>query len=178
MFALALASTAIAGSAGLALASASSGHAAPAAALSTAAQSATAGKPQYGTFGFDLAGMDRSVVPGNDFFDYANGTWIKNTPIPPDKSRYGMFNVLDDLSKERTRTIIEEQSKEPNSKIGNAYASFMDESAIEAKGLAPLNPWLNRIRATGSKAALPALYAEADRLGVNIPVRMFVGQDR
>ena len=178
MFALALASTAIAGSAGLALASASSGHAAPAAALSTAAQSATAGKPQYGTFGFDLAGMDRSVVPGNDFFDYANGTWIKNTPIPPDKSRYGMFNVLDDLSKERTRTIIEEQSKDPNSKIGNAYASFMDESAIEAKGLAPLNPWLNRIRATSSKAALPALYAEADRLGVNIPVRMFVGQDR
>ena len=72
-------------------------------------------KPQYGTFGIDTAGMDKSVAPGDDFFEYANGLWAKNTPIPPDKARYGMFNVLDDLSKERTRTIIEEQSNDPNS---------------------------------------------------------------
>src|SRR5579884_4095893 len=56
-------------------------------------------RPQYGTFGFDTAGMDRSVPPGDDFFGYANGTWAKNTAIPADKARYGMFNVLDDLSK-------------------------------------------------------------------------------
>src|SRR6476469_189156 len=135
-------------------------------------------KPQYGAFGFDTAGMDASIAPGDDFFGYANGTWDRNTQIPADKSRYGMFNVLDDLSRERTRTIIEEQPKDPNSRIGNAYASYMDESAIEAKGLTPLNPWLNRIRASKGKAGLPALYAEADRLGVNIPVRMFIGQDR
>ena len=122
--------------------------------------------------------MDRSVLPGDDFFEYANGTWIKNNQIPADKSRYGMFNVLDDLSRERTRTIINEQSKDPNNKIGNAYSSFMDEQAIEAKGLTPLNPWLNRIKAIRGKAGLPALYAEADRIGVNIPVRMFIGQDR
>ena len=67
-------------------------------------------KPTYGTFGFDSAGMDKNVAPGDDFFTYANGTWVKNTPIPPDKARYGMFNVLDDLSRERTRTIIEEQA--------------------------------------------------------------------
>ena len=60
-------------------------------------------KPQYGAFGFDTAGMDPSVAPGDDFFGYANGTWARNTPIPADKSRYGMFNVLDDLSRERTR---------------------------------------------------------------------------
>src|SRR5690242_6449062 len=67
-------------------------------------------KPTYGTFGFDAAGMDKSVAPGDDFFTYANGTWVKNTPITPDKARYGMFNVLDDLSRERTRTIIEDQA--------------------------------------------------------------------
>ena len=172
MFALALASTAIAGSASLALAGS-----APTTALAAAQVAATA-KPQYGTFGFDLAGMDRSVAPGDDFFEYANGTWIKNNQIPADKSRYGMFNVLDDLSKERTRTIIDEQSKDPNSKIGNAFASYMDTAAVEAKGLTPLDPWLNKIRAVKSKAGLPALYAEADRNGVSIPVRMFIGQDR
>ncbi len=142
------------------------------------AQAGVNGKPQYGSFGFDVAGMDRSVAPGDDFYRFANGTWAANTQIPADKSRYGMFNVLDDLSRERTKTIIDEQAKDPNSRIGNAYASFMDEAAIEAKGLSPLNPWLNRIRATKSKAALASLYAEADRDGVNIPFRMFVGQDR
>src|SRR4029079_17276568 len=60
-------------------------------------------KPQYGTFGFDTAGMDSNVAPGDDFYEYANGTWARNTPIPADKSNYGAFNVLDDLSRERTR---------------------------------------------------------------------------
>ena len=135
-------------------------------------------KPQYGTFGLDEAGMNRSVAPGDDFFEYANGTWAKNTPIPADKARYGMFNVLDDLSKERTRTIIEEQAKDPNSKIGNAYASFMDQASVEAKGLAPFQPWLNEIKGTTSKKDLAKLYSDADRIGIDIPFRMFVGQDR
>src|SRR6476646_738367 len=178
MFALALASTAVAGTASLALASGSANHPAPAAALNAAAQTAAAARPQYGTFGFDLAGMDRSVRPGDDFFDFANGTWIANSQIPADKSRYGMFNVLDDLSRERTKTIIDEQAKDPNSRIGNAYASYMDTAAVEAKGLTPLDPWLTKIRSTKSKAALPALYAEADKNGVPIPVRAFIGQDR
>jgi len=170
-FAFILATTAIAGTASLALA-ASGQSATP-----TATASATA-RPQYGSFGFDAAGMDRSVTPGDDFFDYANGTWLKNNPIPADKSRYGMFNVLDDLSKTRTKAIIDAQSKDPNSRIGNAYAAFMDQAAIEAKGLAPIQPWLNQIKATKSNAGLAALYAKADRIGVNIPFRMFVGQDR
>jgi len=135
-------------------------------------------KATYGIFGFDAAGMDKSVAPGDDFFSYANGTWVKNTPIPPDKARYGMFNVLDDLSRERTRTIIEEQSKDPNSKIGNTYASFMDEASIESKGLTPLDPWLGKVRGLKSKAGLAALYAEAEENGVSVPFRMFVAQDR
>src|ERR1700755_3224815 len=132
------------------------------------APSAAAAKPQYGTFGFDTAGMDRAVAPGDDYFEFANGTWAKNTAIPADKARYGMFNVLDDLSKERTRTIIEEQAKDPNSKIGNAYASFMDEEAIESKGLTPFEPWLNEVRGIKSKKNLVKLYSRADHLGVSI----------
>ncbi|HEY8433097.1 MAG TPA: M13 family metallopeptidase N-terminal domain-containing protein, partial [Sphingomicrobium sp.] len=165
-FALALASTALVGAT----------QAPPAAAVGT--PEASAPRPQYGTFGFDTAGMDNSVVPGNDFFDYANGTWLKNTPIPADKARYGMFNTLDDLSKTRTRGIIEEQTKNPNSKIGNAYLSFMDEAGVDAKGLKPFEPWLSRVRAVKTKAELTKLYADADRLSIPIPFRMFVGQDR
>ena len=135
-------------------------------------------KPQYGTFGFDTAGMDTSVAPGDDFYDFANGTWAKNTPIPADKSNYGMFTVLDDLSRARTKEIIEGQAQDSNSKIGNAYASFMDEAALEAKGLAPFDPWLDQVRGLKSKAGLPQLYAEADRLGIAVPFAMFIGQDR
>jgi putative endopeptidase len=134
-------------------------------------------KPQYGAYGFDAAGMDRSVAPGDNFYQFANGTWAKNTPIPADKSNYGSFNILDDLSRERTREIIEAQAKDPNSRIGSAYQSFMDTAAIEAKGLTPFEPWLSEIRAAGAKSDLAKLYADADILGINGPFGMFIGQD-
>ena len=134
-------------------------------------------KAQYGVYGFDKAGMDASVQPGDNFYAFANGTWAKTTPIPADKSNYGMFSVLDDLSKERTKQIIEEQAKDPNSRIGAAYASFMDQAAIEAKGLAPFEPWLNQVRAVDSKADLPTIYAEAAKIGVSTPFATYVGQD-
>lgn len=134
-------------------------------------------KPQYGAFGFDTAGMDTSVAPGDDFYQYANGTWAKNTPIPSDKSSYGMFSVLDDLSRQRTRGLIEEQAKQPNSRIGDAYASFMNEAVVDAKGLAPFRPWLSEIGQLHSKSALPALYAQAKRLGIGTPFASGVGQD-
>src|SRR4051812_16343886 len=73
----------------------------PLVAVAEAPQPAPAPKPQYGSFGFDAAGMDTSVAPGDNFYQYANGTWAKNTPIPADKSNFGMFTVLDDLSRER-----------------------------------------------------------------------------
>ncbi len=150
----------------------------PAAQVADQAEAATVPKPQYGTYGFDSTGMDRSVAPGDNFYQFANGTWAKNTPIPPDKSNYGMFTVLDDLSRERTRDVIQEEAKDPNSKIGNAYASFMDQAAIESKGLGAFDPWLNEVRGLKSKKGLPALYGAADGLGINVPFNMFVGQDR
>ena len=135
-------------------------------------------KAEIGSFGFDTSGMDTTVLPGNNFYEFANGTWARNTPIPPDRSNYGMFTKLDDLSKERTREIIEEQAKAPDSKIGAAYASFMDEAAIEAKGLAPFEPWLNEIRALGGRDQYEELLAKAERMGISGPVGMYVGVDQ
>jgi putative endopeptidase len=134
-------------------------------------------KPQIGTFGFDEAGMDRSVAPGDNFYQYANGTWAKTTPIPADKSNYGMFSMLDDLSRQRTHDILEEARKDPASKIGGAYASFLDEQSVEAKGLAPIKPWLDQVKALRSKAGYAALVAEADRNGIEGPVSFFIDQD-
>jgi putative endopeptidase len=123
-------------------------------------------KPQYGTFGFDEAGMDRSVAPGDDFYLFANGTWAKNTPIPSDKSNYGAFTVLQDLSQQRVRDILDAATADPSSRIGTAYTSFLDEAGVEAKGLTPIQPWLNQIRGLKTRGGYAALEAEAARNGI------------
>jgi putative endopeptidase len=149
----------------------------PATAREQAAPAAqTDAKPEIGDFGFDLSGMDKSVQPGDDFYAYANGTWAKNTQIPADKSNYGMFTALADLSQKRTQEILEAAKADPNSMIGHAYASYLDAPAVEAKGLAPIEPWLNKIRAV-DKAGLAGLLAEADRSGVQHFFGGYVGQD-
>ena len=132
---------------------------------------------QLGSFGFDTAGMDSTVLPGNNFYGYANGTWAKNTLIPADKANYGMFGLLDDLSKERTRIIVEEAAKDPANKTGIAYAAYLDTAAIEARGLTPIKPWLDEIDALPNNAAYAALAAKAGRRGVGGPFGFYVGQD-
>jgi len=150
---------------------------APAAPAEAPPAPAPAPKPELGTFGFDTAGMDRSVQPGDNFYMFSNGTWARNTPIPADKSNYGMFTRLDDLSKERTRVIIEEAAKDPGSKIGNAYNSYLDTAAIEAKGLAPILQWLGEIKDLSNRSGYAALAAKAGRYGIGIPFGLYVGQD-
>lgn len=137
------------------------------------AQQAVPGAPTYGAFGFDTAGMDRQVKPGADFYDYANGGWEKATDIPADRASYGMFHKLQDLSLERTRAILEEAAKTPGSRIGDYYAAFMDERAVDAKGAAPIAPWLARIAAARDKTALVALMADYRRSGVENPFYSF-----
>ena len=131
--------------------------------------SASAARPQYGSFGFDVAGMDRSVQPGDSFYRFANGNWDRTTEIPADKSNYGMFTLLDDLSRQRTRVIVEEAARTPGSRIGDLYASFMDEAAIERAGLTPLQPTIARIRAIGDKAAFAREAGQLLRDGVPGP---------
>ncbi len=141
------------------------------------APAAPAPKAQIGSYGFDAAGTDQGVAPGDNFYNFANGTWARNTPIPADKSNYGSFNLLDDLSKQRTHDILEQAAADPSSNIGNAYASFLDQQSIEAKGLEPIQPWLTQVRAVRAKSALPALYARAAALGITTPFGTGVGQD-
>lgn len=145
-------------------------------ATATATATATA-KPTYGSYGFDAAGMDPSVKPGDDFYLHANGTWAKNTPIPADKSNYGAFNTLDELSRARTRAILETAKDDPDSKIGAAYASYLDTAAVEAKGLAPIKPWLGEIKGVKDKAGYALVAAKAARAGISGPFRFYVGQD-
>lgn len=133
--------------------------------------------PFYGSFGFDTAGMDRAVNPGDDFYAYANGTWARSTAIPADKSNYGMFTALGDLSLTRTRAILDEARGDNRSAIGRAYASYLDLAAVEARGMAPITPWLARVRALNNRADYPALAAAADRAGIATIFPGFVGQD-
>jgi putative endopeptidase len=134
-------------------------------------------RAQIGSYGFDEAGMDRSVAPGDDFYGHANGSWARSTPIPADRSNFGSFNVLDDLSRQRTRGILESAKGDPASRIGTTYATYLDTAAIEAKGLAPIKPWLDQIKALNGKAGYAALAAQADRNGVGTPFGTYVGQD-
>ncbi|KQX18336.1 MULTISPECIES: M13 family metallopeptidase [unclassified Sphingomonas] len=145
--------------------------------IARAAPAGTATKPVYGDFGFDTAGMDRGVRPGDDFYAYANGAWAKNTPIPSDRSNFGMFTVLDELSMSRSRAILDKISATPGTRIGDFYASFMDEAAVEAAGIAPLRPTLAAVKALEGKPAVAAKMGEYLRLGMRTPFRSFVDQD-
>jgi putative endopeptidase len=136
-----------------------------------------ADKPQIGDFGYDMAGRDLSVKPGEDFFDYANGTWYKDTTIPADRAAYGMFHKLQDLSLERTRGILDIAAQRSGDKVGDFYASFMDEAAVNAKGAAPVKPWLTTIKGTTDKTALATEMAKLQRQGVGGLVGLYIGQD-
>ena len=134
----------------------------PAAALP--AVSPPAPKPAIGDFGVDLSAADKSVKPGDDFFAYANGSWDKTFTIPPDKASFGPFDRLDELSKERVRLIIEKAAAAhaatgtPEQQIGDYYAAFMDEAAIEARGLAPAQEDLERIAAAKTRTDVARLF--------------------
>jgi putative endopeptidase len=112
---------------------------------------------RMGPWGFDLSGMDRSVKPGDDWFNYVNGTWAANTPIPADKSSYGGFAILRDLSEVRVRKLVE--GYEPAApgdagKVARLYASFMDQARADRLDMQPIRPRLNEIRAIRTKEAM------------------------
>src|SRR3954467_3163411 len=106
--------------------------------------------PTTSAAGIDLAGIDRSVLPGQDFFAYANGAWSKATEIPPDRAAYGVAGLVTDVTNQHTAELIQQAAaaKAPagsdRREIGDYYTSFMDEAAIEAKGLGPLQPRATR----------------------------------
>lgn len=124
----------------------------------------------------DPANMDPSVKPGDDFFHYANGAWLKNNPIPADQTRWGSFNALEERNKAVLREILEacaaDAGKESDSpgnerqKVGEFYKSGMDEAAIEQAGVKPLAPYFDRIAGLKDRAELPKLIADLHSMGV------------
>ncbi|ATB40123.1 peptidase M13 [Cystobacter fuscus] len=120
-------------------------------------------KPWSGDSGLDWNGMDSRVAPGDDFYAHANGGWLRNTPIPADRSFHGVDQTLQELSIERTRLIIEEASKTRGSKPGDFYVSFVDEATIQARGLEPVKPWMKAIAGTATREALAIEMAKLAR---------------
>ncbi|HXQ15250.1 MAG TPA: M13-type metalloendopeptidase [Caulobacteraceae bacterium] len=126
--------------------------------------------PHFGAWGFDLAGRDTSVTPGADFYGYANGTYVRNLQIPPDRARFGNFDALQALSEDRTHTLLEKAASDspgdPGSeegKVGAFYRAFMDEQRVNALGARPLAPELAEIRAANSREAIAALMGKGAR---------------
>jgi putative endopeptidase len=121
-----------------------------------------------------LDGMDRSVAPGEDFFGYANGGWLKSAEIPPDRATYGVDAMLAELTDRRTDALIRKAaaSHAPKGsearKIGDYYQSFMDAAAIEQRGLAPIRPELARIAKISSRRALAQELGRSLRTDVDI----------
>ncbi len=137
--------------------------------LPAAAQDAA--KPQ--THGIAVDHMDTAVKPGDDFYLYTNGAWIKRTEIPPDRASIGVFSTLTDLSNKRTADLIAEAAKSAAPagsnarKIADLYNSYMDEPAIEAKGVEPLRPRLAAIAAIHDQSELARALGETLRADVD-----------
>ena len=129
--------------------------------------------PAQTQHGIAIADMDRSLTPGNDFYDYCNGAWMNRTEIPPDRAAVGVFTTLADISNRRTGDLIEQAVKSnaaPGSeqrKIADLYNSYMDEAAIEAAAMKPLQPHLDAIAAIPDKRELAEALGESLRADVD-----------
>jgi predicted metalloendopeptidase len=134
--------------------------------------------------GINPANMDTSVSACQDFNLYGNGGWIKANPIPADQSVWGSFTILQEQNRENLHTVLEKVSKASNApgsddqKIGDFYASCMDEAAVEAQGAAPLKPRLDAIAKIQTQADLQAAIPRLQLAGVNAIFRFGSEQDR
>src|SRR6478609_8305502 len=125
--------------------------------------SAQESAPQYGKWGFDLAGADKATQPGDDFFRYANGTWLDKTAIPADKPGYSLRLAMTDLTEQRLRDIMQaaaspaHEATSLEGKVGAFYKSFMDEAHIDSLGANAIAKELDAVRAAKSRDDLAAL---------------------
>jgi putative endopeptidase len=139
----------------------------------------TSAKPRMGTWGFDTAGMNTAVKPGDDFFRFANGGWLDRAVIPADRPVAGGWLDLEIGAENDTRAIVEALANDPKAgasgkQIGDLYASWMDEAGIEARGAAPLKPYLARVDAVKTRDDLVRLFAEP---GYYSPASIFIEPD-
>ncbi len=127
--------------------------------------------------------IDSTVNPAEDFFQYANGGWIKNNAIPEEQSSWGIGNLVIEENLKRLREISENAAKtsntkgSPEQKIGDYWATAMDSTKIEADGLKPLQPWLERINAITDLPSLLSTTAELKKIGSSTLFSDYVTQD-
>jgi len=138
--------------------------------------------PKYGTWGFDVSGMDTSIKPGDDFFGYANGKWAARTEIPSDRTRFGNFDKLSVLSENRVHAIVIDAAagklSDPDAaKIGAAYSAFMNEALADKLGAKPMAPELAQVRAVKTKAQFTGLMAKANSTGFSTIFPLGIGAD-
>jgi putative endopeptidase len=130
--------------------------------------------PHYGSWGFDASGEDRAAKPGDDFFRYANGTYVDNMVIPADRARFGAFDTLTVLSENRVHAILEDAAASgaaldsPRGKIGAFYRAYMDDARIDALGAQPLKADLEIVRAAGTREDIAAVMGRHDLFGDSI----------
>jgi len=125
------------------------------------------------THDIDRTSIDASVAPGDDFFRYANGAWLKATEIPSDRGSFGVTDVLYDQSLQRTKALLEDAAGgkaaagSDERKAGDYYATFMDEATIEKRGLSPLGPTLDAIKAITDRRSLSRWIGQSLRADVD-----------
>jgi len=120
--------------------------------------------------GLELSAIDKTAEPCTDFYQFACGGWIKNNPIPSDRSRWGRFDELQDRNNEILHKVLEQAAANPagdNQKIGDYYGSCMDESAINAQGVKGLEPLFTKIDAMKTANDLAPIVAELHTYQVN-----------
>jgi putative endopeptidase len=140
----------------------------------------TASRDDWGEFGLDLYSMDTSVAPGEDFFRHVNGTWYDEFEMPADRTRYGAFSLLREKSEQRVKFIIDdlaEAKPDPatlEGKVAAFYNAYVDMDAIEAAGLTPIQPYLDRIASIETKEDLAAVMST---VGYSSPIAGWVDVD-
>ena len=146
------------------------------------AQTASRGQPALGSFGVDLTARDLSVKPGDDFNRYCNGTWMRNTQIPADRTSWGAFDMLRAKAETDVKALIDEtvaNGGSPGSnaqKIKDLYSAHLDTSAINAKGLGPAQADLAAIAALRTHADVVALATRPD-FNANFPLSFGISID-
>ncbi|MFL6660468.1 MAG: M13 family peptidase, partial [Massilia sp.] len=152
--------------------------------LSLLASFAFAAEPTAPISGIDTQFIQPSVRAQDDFFVYLNGKWLEKTEIPADKSSWGTFAKLRDDVQPQIRSIIESAQQEKNQKagsearkIGDLYASYMNEKKRDELGYKPLTGELAKIRGLKDKKAIPALIAHLSKIGVATPYTVYIAQD-
>lgn len=133
--------------------------------------------------GVDRSGMNSQILPGDDFFAYANGKWLAETEIPADRSTWGSFPILQEQTLLQLRDLAvaatrESANQDPASaRIGAFYSAFMNEAAVAELGLKPLSEELSAIAALTDHPAIAAYFGHASVLGVSSPLELGVSQD-